>query len=573
MISTKHVCWLRALAVVAILLYACGCSKGPEDPIIDSAEAQKKADEASDSLANLMMTVIDTTLAEADSSFRPHDVDFTDVNATYQRALYLDPNCKDAQFGAAFTGLLLVMTDPSFNELIEEFKRVYDTLQFNPLQPRGMAPKVGLGGRMFIESVPLKARRFGDIIPSPFELDRAVTKLALIEPSISQLQAILEASLLPRVQKARQHLAALVNDPSYTFMITPEMQGNEGASPIIVDRSDFQLFLTMAEGIEAGLHIFFARDLNLTAYTADGVQEALRKGSDFLSLKGSGIGAKHMADAKTRVLGCLNGIKQTIEYLKGEIGTWQENDLIKVSSEDLDDLDEIRDSVTSILSYFAGPRQLDVIWEKDSDWFWNGSEWEYNVIEDTISLTVDISMFFDNAMNNFKDFIPDYTVTVEPSGDLDKSFAENHFSRDRYWIAMATIFSLTKPNDTPYFEYHLPDEDAPEYYRLLAEYPASMQMVFGWDDVYNYCGPGATDLWCYSSSSMWYYRDYWNNPDRLVACYEWDAATFGDLEFLNPTMNGLLPGMTSQQLKDIWTNDIELEWYRSDCDTIEVDID
>ncbi len=570
MIPARHLMWLRSLLIIAVVLWVCGCSeeKGTDPPPIDTAKAQQIADQASTSLADLMDSVINTTLDHADSSFRPRDIDFTDVNTTYRSALSVDPNCKDARFGVAFTGLLVVMADPDFNDLVDDFKHLYDTLEINPFRTWTMAPKIDFGGSMLIESVPLSAGGLNDVIPSPLELDLAISKLAMVEPSMSHIQDILETSLLPRLQDARLHLAALVNDSAYTFVITPEMQGNPGASPIVIDRPDFQLFLTMTEAVEAGLQVFFARDLDLSAYNIEGVQEALRKGSNFLSLKEGGVGAAHMAEAKTRVLGCLNGIKQTTVFLEGEIGTSQADDLIKVYSSDLDDLHRLRDSVTSILTYFDGPRQMNIIWETGSYWSWNGDSWNHYVVEDTVSLTVDISKFFDSAMSNFKDFIPDYTATVESVNDLHITFAQNHFSRDRYWAAMDSIFGLTYPNDTPYFADHLPDENTAEFYRLLAEYPSYVQMMFGWDDVYNYCEPGATDPWCYWSSNGSHYSDYWYDQDQIVACYEWDAATFDDWYFPNATLNGLLPEMTSQELKDIWANDNHMGWFKSDCDTV-----
>ena len=59
--------------------------------------------------------------------------------------------------------------------------------------------------------------------------------------------------------------------------------------------------------------------------------------------------------------------------------------------------------------------------------------------------------------------------------------------------------------------------------------------------------------------------------NEYSVCLVWEAATTNDWTFPNPTMNGLMPGMTSQQMKNIWLNDLEFDWIDSVCDTVQLE--
>lgn len=558
------------LAGLVLLQIGCSDDGGTKPPPPDSLKAEEVAAEAGESLATLMTSVVDPIIDDADSSFRPDDIDFSQVHAKYQEALGYDAGCKNAKFGVAFTGILMFLVDDDFNDLVEDYKHLYDTLEFNPLRPGGVAPVPDLGGKPLVEGIPLKAGRFRDLIPSPLALDQAMVGMALADPNISEIQQRIDAVLLPSLVEARQHLEDLLEDPNYTFVITPEMQGNDGASQIVLDRSDFQVFLALVQGAEAGLHVFLARNFDVDSYTTDGITKALRKDSSFGSLKGSGVGTGHMTAAKTRVLGCLEAVKQAVDYLKLEVGTSQMYDLIKVYSNDLSALNDVYDAADSILWYFDGPRELDIIWS-DWDCYEVDGWWYCDEIFDTVAVTVDINKFFDAPIANFKDFIPNYTITVTPAEQTHQDFADLNFNRMRYWDNLDRYFDRTI--DTPFFAVHMPDTDSDEFYRFLAE---ERQAMLGWYDLYDYCNyppyQYPDDIWCFWSENQWYYEELYEAVTSLEVCYDWSAAAFETWEFPNPTMNGLFPGMTSDRLKEIWSDDMQLEWYPSDCQTINIDI-
>ncbi len=142
------------------------------------------------------------------------------------------------------------------------------------------------------------------------------------------------------------------------------MQGNTGANPIVVDRSDFSLFLSVAYAADAALQVFFARNLDVASYDAEGVEDAVNQNSDFLTLKGSGVGQTHMTTAKSRLLSAEAQAETTIDYLLAEIGTDQTNDLIKVYSSDTEDLNDIKDSLIHYRTYMDEVKQLNIYYNE-----------------------------------------------------------------------------------------------------------------------------------------------------------------------------------------------------------------
>ncbi len=128
-------------------------------------------------------------------------------------------------------------------------------------------------------------------------------------------------------------------------------------------------------------------------------------------------------------------------------------------------------------------------------------------------------------MNDPQDYLPGYTITLIAYEDYYKTFAAEHFDRERYWDGLYDIWGLVYPYDTsstvyPYFTNHLPDANTDDFYRLLYEYDYSgygyYQFLPGWDDV-NCWGTGESP-WDYYSYNCYTYRSYYRDPDWLEAC-------------------------------------------------------
>jgi hypothetical protein len=554
------------VTLMAALLLVFACSDKGSDPVLeDTSQCESLIAAANDSLGRQLDRMHNVTLHDPDSTLRPRDVDFTALYNLYSQISVQCPSELDAKFGIAFTGLMVFLQDEDLNDLIDRFKYVYDTLTFNPFPPLEVLPRLNDEGPMMVNGIPLNGTGILNVLPSLFKLDYAVLAAAANDPMVSEIQTLLEDQLLPKVIAARLQIDELLEDEDYTFIVTKEMQGNPGADYIEIDRSDFQLIKAALYAAEAGLHIFFSRDLDISEYTDIGATEAARQNSGFLDLKPNNVGLNHMQTAKEYLLLAADHMDTTLDYLIDEIGTDQWNDLIQVHPDDLQDLLDIKDSLAHYQSYFDGPKLLTVIFNHKSD---------------TFSTIVDINKFFDDPLDNPKRFVPDYTVTIEGLPDQHIPFASQHFSRDRYWAAMDSIYGLTEPNDTAdwsgdtsSFQNHLPGTDTDEFYRLLAEHGVwyttnygRQQFLFGWDDVQYFGWDDNRDPWSYESYNSREYYNLYENPDQVRVCYEWDADSFSDWEFPDPTFNDLMPNMTNSELKDLIL-DLGIEWRKSDCDT------
>lgn len=547
------------------LIPGCGDDEITKPPVpdIDCDSALTIIGAANDSLASQMNVVINQTLDNPDSSFRPRDIDFAGVNSLYEQAVAICPSNLDAQFGAAFTGLLLYLTDSELNDLVDRIKDVVDTMSSaaKMARPLRMLPDIDFGGPLAPDAIPMTAGGFVDALPSLVSLDYAVVSAAAADPQISEIQSNLENRLLPKIISARSRLVNILNSPGYTFTITPEMQGNNGADSVVMDRTDFSVFLAISYAAEAALHVFFARDLDINSYSLSDIESALNTGSTFLGLKAGGVGATHMSDAKTGILLAKDALVNAVNYLLAEIGsTDQTYALIEIPTGGAADLNQFRDSLNYYFTYFNGAKDIDVTI--------NG--------KDTV-LSVDISKFFDAPMDNPKNFIPAYSITITEMDSLFAGFAAMHFNRDKYWDSLQSIYGLTSPNDTPFFDYHLPDQNSAEFYSMLSDrgvWPAygSRQFVFGWDDLYHWGGSDTTNIWYYESMKMRLYHEYYEDREEyfVEACYQWTANLYTAWSFPDPTFNGLLPAMTSDKLKEMILNDSS-SWQKSECDTLDFD--
>ena len=557
------------LAGGIILVVGCGEEGPSESGEPDAERADSLVSLAGDSLGKVMDEMINQTLENLDSTFRPSDIDFTGVLSLYEQALVCDPSNNDARFGAAFTGLMSFLADPTLNDLYERFKNVIDT---GGVFPTSRLPEITLGRAAEIEGVPATPGGFTKVLTDFVRLDAQLVKVAASDPTIGEIQELLETSLLPKITTAESRLQAVISIPGYEFIITPQMQGNPGASPIELDRADFRVILASLHALEAAIHIFVARDLNLPSYTIEGVEEALQQESDFLSLKPNNVSKNHMSAAKTDILTAEGQLEQAVDDLLAEIssGEDQTDDLIKVYPEDEEDLDMIKDSLSYYRSYFNGPKEFEVIWYTgDSCWEVDPWYWECVSLYDTLELTVDISEFFDNPIDNPKNLLPGYTLTISSNESAHKDFAALHFSREAYWDSLQSIYGVSYPDDTLQsleqygFSGHLPDEDNEEFYEMLADYN---QSIFGWDDLGSWWY-GSPYIWDYYSNNKYEYQDHYYSRNDWVVCYEWTATTFEAWTWPNPTFNGLFPGMTSHRIKnEILGMDPE-DWTRSDCGT------
>lgn len=566
--SYTRLCVVLCLCAIVFIF---GCSSeddpiGPEDQV--SAESTLVL--ANQSLSTVINVAINQTLKNLDSTFRPRDIDFTEAYALYKSALAKDPSNTDAQFGVAFTDLLIFLADDELNDLYDRFKTLVDTL---PLRPVYLAPRFSLGGDIR-PGIPLTSSSFLKMMTDPSKLEGHILLAAAADPNISDIQNVLKSKLMPMIEEAITLLDQVIVTEGYEFIISAEMQGNPGADGIELDRPDFRIFKATLLTAKAGLHIFLARDLDIESYDVAGAEIALQQSSSFAGLHLDG--AAHMASSKAALLDGADEVQLALDDLIAEItgDPDQANDLIPVYPEDEADLNDIKIDLTEYQDYFNGVRTLEIVINSQWIYQWNGSYYEYVVVEDTFSTAVDVSRFFDNPIINPKQLLPNYTLSLEEINDLHLSLIIEHFDRTRYWDALVQVYGTSdslKIVDSviKYMGayYDLPHDGTQAFYDAIADYGTGQQFVLGWDDAYLGCGPTqAKSLWCYNSSQWRKYQYLWQHPDQIASCFFWEATTYQAWTAPNPTFNELFPDMTSLDWKEeFW--EFPEDWTQGDCDT------
>lgn len=538
----RLICSLCLLGLVA----ACSGEKPTEPPATPTNPglAATIVDSANDSLSSVMRTVLDSIVRYGDSTFRPSDVDFTGANAMYERAVAADPTSLDAQFGAGFTELLVFFADPQINALYERVKRMYDTTLGNTnwqLPVRAIVVPGGLFGPDFLPTgFPLSPRGVPGLVPDLPRLDHALQVSAAADPQPSDLQAILETRLLPRVAEARNRLLIVVTNRNYVFWITPEMQGNPGADSVELDMTEIRLALATLYGLEAAIHVATARHLDVSAYSIDGLSEALNVGSNFLTLKSNG--AAKMTAAKTSLLATLTQADSALTFLLNESDVDQSNDLIAQGN----DAAEILDSVRSARAYLTGVRTVEF---ENQGYF--------------LTTNVDAAKFFDEPMVDPKTYLPEYAISFFKDSSY-KELEAMYFSVQAYWDSLYSKFGVTYPNDTLVYVEHLPDQKTEDYYRIVG----SCQCVWGWPDVYSWYPDN--ECFNYYSWVQSNYQSAWWNRNGLRVCLTWTATSFSNWTFPDPTLNGVFPNLSNSQLKDFVYPGGAFDWEGELCGDFEL---
>lgn len=385
-----------------------GCKKSTNPPPVDTEIADSLVALANDSLAVLMDQVVNETFENADSSFRPNDVDFTELYDLYKSAYSENASNNDARFGIAFCGLMSFLADPTLNNVYENTKYDFDTTNFDFIELDKITPNFNIGTGLIPSGIPNNATGLGNFLPNILGISMGTAFKSSATADIEDFQVVIENKLMPLLLEARTHLTALSGKASYTFTITPAMQGNLGASAVLIDQSDFQIFLAVINAFEALMHVVMSRDFDIGYQSAEALETSLNKGSNFLKLRTG----SHMAQAKTRLLAASSAVKTAIDRLLAEIGTNQSNDLIPVDAGDRADLNEVKADILEFESYFTGTTEIEIIWETDCyHLMYEGYEiWECD--EDTLLADIDVSKIFDNPIADLKELLPDYTITI-----------------------------------------------------------------------------------------------------------------------------------------------------------------
>ncbi len=365
-----------------------GDSTNPSGTTLDISDTDKKEAEDTTTTAN---KALETVLSDI-SDGNVMDADFSTANKAYKKAIEVNPNNTEAQFGAAVTELALA-------NQIEEANTFYDSLVGEGLFKTRSVP-MGISAR--------KIQEAGEILVSMATVDKKEL------PKISELQKAVKDSILPKITYALNRLSIIENDPDFKFTITPKMLNNKIGDALELDLGEIYM-------MDASLRLVRGVLLTLIAYNVDiddnGSYDWAINGNDsiamvnlkrlyetdsFLALNSYGSNAMKSAIKNFRA--SIDKIRDGINAIKAERDN-QLDDIIK--AEYVDDTNKQLKSV-GMTGLSTITQALDTIEAVLA------GAYTVNIPDVNAKIKVNISAIFDNPIKDLKKKFP-YFKWKEPS--------------------------------------------------------------------------------------------------------------------------------------------------------------
>jgi hypothetical protein len=509
--------------------------------------------------ANAALEAILYTSLNSDPQ-RPADVDVRAPLALYKAALALDPNNEDAHFGAGVLELLALSSDAEVNAAFDEWKAYLD--QQVPFE----VPNAG-ASRLRPLGVPIAFGTGGTALALPFDLvamsvlAQARASVVLADPQLSRVQAILHDRVLPRLTDAKEHLGRVAADPNYRFIVTPRMQGDEQASPAEIDRTDILALRAGCGLLAAASHVAVSYELSFAAYDSASMVQAFHRGSGWLSLRDDG--ADHMGAARTELLASIDDVDGAITS-RLAVQDNQDDVVIKTDPYNFrpSDLDSIRIHLPDArLALDGGYTRVE--------------DWDSDPFTPPVALTIRVGALFTDPVEDWKELFPPYTATASRRA-FDQSYRYDTGTTSKsvtapgaayYGIYYSLDFYDGQVQWTSYWgdEFLLAAAQA-----VVEERLALAQSLPGWDgsfygsaSFYGSLNAGTQDV-----AFSWWENYSLATRSVFVPVITWEAETFEQWEWPDPTLHGLLPGIGSSAellatfgiTADQWTREVVLDW-------------
>jgi len=519
----------------------------------DSGAAVAKVEEANEALEDelfLFISQVDDDLIDG-----PSDIDFTLSNSLYKEAIELDPENLDANFGAGLTEVLIITQDAELQNVFDEWEAFIDTGTVFEPEP-GSVALFSMSNLFPIftasSSIPGVSER--EITRSYFNL----MKMGVADPpTIEFIQIVIEENLIPKLKSAIEYFEKVDDQSDYTFTVTPKMLGDLDEDPLELDLTEIFLMETQLNLIWSVSNMIVAYSFEFGVYDSIAIINSLSQGSGFLALRTNGATA--MSEAKTSLLAASSKLDEAIDFLKSETDD-QSDDIIKISPDDLhaSDLDSIVKYNADFMEYLING------WTLTEDW---------DDISDTPDepLTFKFNSLFDNPFEDYKALLPPYTVRVERDTSYDHDHGEGSIFIDtdvtaeiegNYRYFRSIMFSdgmLTEDVDTT--------TSVPEFSRIVDSLITRFEelhfnyyhITIDWS---GFLIAGTSNI----VSDVFFYYEI-EVFDRLFfsAVVTFEAENFDEWIFPNPTLNGFLPDVTTdEEFKRIFgivESDFEKEFY------------
>ncbi|MEE9162474.1 MAG: hypothetical protein V3U35_05830, partial [Candidatus Neomarinimicrobiota bacterium] len=329
---------------------------------------------------------------------------------------------------------------------------------------------------------------------------------------------------------------------SYSFAITPRMQGDAEADTVEFDLTELFLVEAAANLVRSFASVAVAYTVGPSAYDSAAVLDFLSQGGGFLSLRVGGD--VQMGKAKETILTASHKLDDAINFLKAETDD-QSDDIITITPGDLTvaDLDEALQLNADFRDYVENGLTLTEDWNDDGS---------------LTDLTFDFSALFDNPVSDFKSLLPDYSVSV--GRDTSYDYGD-------YYSLSIDVSDVIDVGSTGYYSYYRDhsydswDDEEYQYVDTTSYYLAIPRFTWAVDSLISELrgNPGLSHWNVYinwgsnlnAGQQTIQTTVYYSYETRIAdfAYYTgiltFDAATYAEWVFPNPPINGFLPDIIS----------------------------
>jgi len=529
-----------ALLCTALAIAGCGTEEGTRP---GGGDAQGKVDQANAALEDILYELINGAPPAS-----PQDVDFSPAYDLYMEALAADPDHPGANFGAGLLEILMLTQDPEVQEFfarLAAFVEAGDYFKAPSGAEAGLLPPAPAFDLRKVElPVSLPVRMTRAYYYSAFQQD----------PTVDELQQICLNEVLPRIETALARLAKVAEHPDFTFTVTPRMQGDPNEDSLEIDMTEVRATMAALDVLRAALYQFTAYDFNFEEYTGEEMQRKLSRGSSFGTLHPEG--ASRMQSALSAWFDAVDDLEAAIDFLENETDD-QSDDVIKVDPYDgitQAELDSVKAYIPKVRKMLESSETITADWDGKNE---------------TPEEPVEISLhaMYSSPVQDLKELLPPYTVS------LDTQPVSAHWKH----LDTLVVGSFTVPEEgfyvwqrsAHYFEGGLESSSfnanitVPEWdaaWLVLGGIAESARDAYLNASYSKFLTAGAHTDTCYMSID---YEDY--SEARYVPVITWDADSYQDWIFPDPTFGGVFPGMTDSEFKRIfgiteeaWTKSITL---------------
>jgi len=536
---------INFILIVLIMLSYFSCESEFDNPVDpknrDPENAAENVQKANDALEATLYQLINT---DFDNINKPSDVDFSEANTLYKLALAQDAINMDANFGAGLTELLMITQDSEINTAFDRWESFLDTASFFEVEN---SPTYNtLAG--FRIGFPTSSAHF--IIPKYALHNSAIGmfKAAIGDlPQISELQNLIDTKLLPGLNYALVHLDIVDDSSSYEFTITPKMQGDVDEDSLELDLTEIYAMQVGGNMLKAMCEMMTAYSLNLVSYDSVGIYTALNPGGDFMSLRSNG--SEKMGNAKAALLTAIDKLETGINFLKNETDN-QNNDIIKIGTDEMDQAD-----LDSILAHIPDAEQMLTSVNTFTE------DWDDNDLTPEENLQINLGALFDNPVQDVKTMLPAYSISVGKDTSWDYLGSWNN--------SISCQATITVPGSDNYYFNKFCDWDKWDGFDQWEDYNIYVGEFANKVDSLKSDFSSQSDISYYNISIYWNsYLDAGSNTINGNIYYNydketkssiyyfpiitWNANSFQEWIFPDPTFNGFLPGMTDSEFKRIF---------------------